>query len=155
MKSGPEVNDDAKEKETELRSGTSRTVASTVAKRLVRTVRFEDQPTVSGIDEALRHMTTDTAERDDRRALIYVDTVRPALAAMKYASEKREAGLRERIGKGVRERQVGEAAAVGRAGDGAMARRRRWGKQIYDNEPHGRRRAANDNADSRDGWTWV
>ncbi|KAE9242712.1 hypothetical protein PF002_g8616 [Phytophthora fragariae] len=120
-KSGPGVNDDAKEKETELRSGTSRTVTSTVAKRLVWPVRFEDQPTVLGMDEALRHMITDTAGRDDRRASIYVATVRPALAAMKYASEAQEVGLCERIGKSVRERQVGVVGVVGRAGDGAMA----------------------------------
>ncbi|KAE8903214.1 hypothetical protein PF003_g12919 [Phytophthora fragariae] len=62
---------------TAIRPGTSGSVTSTGAKRPARTVRFEAEPTVFGMDKVLQHMATDAAERDDRRAAVYVATVRP------------------------------------------------------------------------------
>ncbi|KAE9261112.1 hypothetical protein PR003_g34073, partial [Phytophthora rubi] len=80
--------------------------------RPARTVRFEDEPTVFGIDKVLQVMATDATERDDRRAAVYVATVRPTLASTRYASEAREAELRGRSGEDAAVRSAGEGAAA-------------------------------------------
>ncbi|KAE8963515.1 hypothetical protein PR002_g29264 [Phytophthora rubi] len=92
-----------------------------MAERPTRTVRFEDEPTVLGVGEVLQHMTADAAERDNRRATVYVATVRPTLASMKYAGEAREEQLRERRAEGAGTRLAGEGEDVCRAGEGAAA----------------------------------
>ncbi|KAE9080855.1 hypothetical protein PF010_g22228 [Phytophthora fragariae] len=96
--------------------------------RPIRTVRFEDKPTVIGMEEVLQHMATNTAAKDDRRAAIYVATVRPTQASAKYASESREAELRARGGpvvqaeaRTVSDHQAGEGAVTPGTGEGAEA----------------------------------
>ncbi|KAE9034193.1 hypothetical protein PR001_g9830 [Phytophthora rubi] len=120
-KRGSAADDAARKKVTGIRPGTSGSVTSTGAKRPTRTVRFEAEPTVFVMDKVLQHMATDAAERDDRRAAVYVATVRPTLASTRYASEEREAQLRARSGEGTETRSAGEGAELGRTGEGAAA----------------------------------
>ncbi|KAE9303040.1 hypothetical protein PF008_g22326 [Phytophthora fragariae] len=101
---------------------------SAAMERPIRTVRFEDKPTVIGMEEVLQHMATNTAAKDDRRAAIYVATVRPTQASAKYASESREAELRARGGpvvqaeaRTVSDHQAGEGAVTPGTGEGAEA----------------------------------
>ncbi|KAE9268746.1 hypothetical protein PF008_g31047 [Phytophthora fragariae] len=76
-----EADNAARKKKTESYSGTSRTGIGARMERPARTVRFEDEPTVFGIDKVLQVMATDATARDDRRAAVYVATVRPTLAS--------------------------------------------------------------------------
>ncbi|KAE9357737.1 hypothetical protein PF008_g3015 [Phytophthora fragariae] len=99
--------------------------ASVAKERPIRTVWFEDEPTVIGMEEVLQHMATDTS-KDDRRAAIYVATVRPTQPSAKYAPESREAELCARGGQVVQAEartvnvhQGGEGAATPGTGEGA------------------------------------
>ncbi|KAE8956375.1 hypothetical protein PR001_g31753, partial [Phytophthora rubi] len=116
-----EADNTARKKKTESYSGTSRTGIGARMERPARTVRFEDEPTVFGMDKVQQVMATDATERDNRRAAVYVATVRPTLASTRYASEAREAELRGRSGEGAAVRSAGEGAEVDRTGEGAAA----------------------------------
>ncbi|KAE9021237.1 hypothetical protein PR002_g12307 [Phytophthora rubi] len=77
------------------------------------------------MEEVLQHMATDTSAKDDRRAAIYVATVRPTQASAKYAPESREAELCARGGQVVQAEartvnvhQGGEGAEVFETGEG-------------------------------------
>ncbi|KAE9118765.1 hypothetical protein PF007_g8796 [Phytophthora fragariae] len=102
-----EVDSIAREKKAESYSGTSRSGIGTRTERPTRTERFEDEPTVFGVNKVQQCMATDATERDDMRA-----------------SEAREAELRGRSGEGAGVRHAEEGVAAPPAGvDDGMLRR--------------------------------
>ncbi|KAJ8575758.1 hypothetical protein ON010_g3448 [Phytophthora cinnamomi] len=91
------------------RDGDDVTVAS------ARTTRTTTSSTKIGVDEMVDEMHASVAVRDEERATRYVDTVRPAMAAVRIVRGERERELRDdAVGSGSRNRRDGGA----RSGDG-------------------------------------